>query len=479
MKEFISLLMALLVLACTLTAAWAEEEIASETVTEVVVTEEDNEAEETSAIEVGEDELGYTEDESAYDPTETIQQIEDTLPQRLPDTWHEAIHSVATSQLGYTPYVSDTAVYNRYIWWSGRDCSFDAAFVSFCVYYAGIPSVELKTYDTVPLWLEAMEKEKSPLLLEGYEPVVGDLIFLDLETEDNPQAMDEDGEPLFDEDDEPVLIPTADHIGLVSRYSEELELLVIVGTDHVEEIIIGPEQIIGFIQLPEKPEEPEEEEPAQDEESASEETPPILDGESLPYTTDYHLLAPDGYMYITVPGSSVKLEQTCLLNSEPLYWNEESECFYTMVPSGAELLFQVVEGERTSLSYSPDINEDGVVNIADANAVYQMIQNGGSYYTVEQISVEARLALDYRNITDFNAVISLINGNGIPQAAGHGCMPAGLAFICRFARKTEGQINEFAVLHRKTAEHAADFLTEVFLRSIMTRQLKGVLEGSG
>ena len=39
-----------------------------------------------------------------------------------------------------------------------------------------------------------------------------------------------------------------------------------------------------------------------------------------------------------------------------------------------------------------------------------MVQNGGSYYTVEQVSIVARLRVDYKNITDFDTIINLING---------------------------------------------------------------------
>lgn len=77
--------------------------------------------------------------------------------------------------------------------------------------------------------------------------------------------------------------------------------------------------------------------------------------------------------------------------------------------------------EGTVIVRDGKINKDDVINIADANAVYQMIVNGGGYYTLEQLDIQARLeadmstattAGDYRGtITDVNAIVNLINGN--------------------------------------------------------------------
>ena len=66
------------------------------------------------------------------------------------------------------------------------------------------------------------------------------------------------------------------------------------------------------------------------------------------------------------------------------------------------------------------INSDEVVNIADANAVYQMVINEGSYYSLDQLDILKRLMADMEtddvdakrgSIADVNAIITIINTN--------------------------------------------------------------------
>ena len=65
-----------------------------------------------------------------------------------------------------------------------------------------------------------------------------------------------------------------------------------------------------------------------------------------------------------------------------------------------------------------DINNDGVVNIADANIVYQMIVNGGAYYSADLLTAD-RLAADMVKsdnavhraaINDVNDIVNKLNG---------------------------------------------------------------------
>lgn len=67
------------------------------------------------------------------------------------------------------------------------------------------------------------------------------------------------------------------------------------------------------------------------------------------------------------------------------------------------------------------INKDDVVNIADANAVYQMIVNDGGYYSLEQLDIQARLEADMSTATtngdfrgtigDVHEIVKIINGD--------------------------------------------------------------------
>ncbi len=75
--------------------------------------------------------------------------------------------------------------------------------------------------------------------------------------------------------------------------------------------------------------------------------------------------------------------------------------------------------ERKSPVYNGDINGDSAINIADANIVYQMVLNGGGYYT--NLDDAQRLGADMDKtigtgtehrgtIADVNAIVDIING---------------------------------------------------------------------
>ncbi len=73
----------------------------------------------------------------------------------------------------------------------------------------------------------------------------------------------------------------------------------------------------------------------------------------------------------------------------------------------------------SEIEYNGDVNGDGVVNIADANAVFQMVVHGGSYYD-GQLTVVQRLSADmsrstnnsegHASIEDVNEIVNIING---------------------------------------------------------------------
>jgi len=106
--------------------------------------------------------------------------------------------------------------------------------------------------------------------------------------------------------------------------------------------------------------------------------------------------------------------------------------FVTLIPvdytDGTELnadgiaLLTRTGDAATVIQRDGKINSDDVVNIADANAVYQMVQNGGSYYSLAQLDTLARLKADMAtaigdntddhrgSIADVNAILAVING---------------------------------------------------------------------
>ena len=375
------------------------------------------------------------EEPEAEDPAETLEQMEADLPGTLPDAWNEALVAVAQSQLGYA---QDDSGYSRYADWCARWAAdyctdgwgsyqswsgataydkWDAAFVTYALYYAGIPAKELTAYADAESWAAALADAGLLLPAEDYEPTVGDLVFLDWDDENDPVKYDGYGSAVLDENGEEVLIPTADTVGIVSW--TDGSLWAITGTNRVAEVLLQ-DDVLGYAKLPVKPVPAAEEEDAAEqaseemiEEAASEEIAQeaAADEAVESWTVDNHIFAPEGYLYLTVP-DDLSENETYTLGGEALYYDPAESVFFAMVPADTEVALEAVEGERNVLEYSADINEDGVVNIADANAIYQMVQNGGDYYGVDQISIEARLRLDYHTIVDFDSVINLINGVG-------------------------------------------------------------------
>ena len=74
------------------------------------------------------------------------------------------------------------------------------------------------------------------------------------------------------------------------------------------------------------------------------------------------------------------------------------------------------------LDYNGDINGDGKINIADANTVFQILNQEvrGNYYSLAMLGIEGRLkadmvktvsGADHRgSIEDVNAIVNIING---------------------------------------------------------------------
>lgn len=200
------------------------------------------------------------EGDEPYDPAESLGEMEAALPDTLPDTWHDALVAVACSQLGYEPdgsgytryadwcanwaadYCTDgTENYNAWSDFTAYEGDWDAAFVTFCLYYAGIPAKEMSAWPTAELWADNVS-----FAVEEYDVQPGDLVFLDWDDNNNPIVYDEYGEPVI-ENDEVVRIPTADHIGIVSYVGESIWAIV-----NAKEVELS-DGVLGYAELPERP----------------------------------------------------------------------------------------------------------------------------------------------------------------------------------------------------------------------------------
>lgn len=150
-----------------------------------------------------------------------------------------------------------------------------------------------------------------------------------------------------------------------------------------------------------------------------------------------------GQWMIRVDATDLGENQEYRFNNEPMYYTEDENylvepentgVFYYLVAAdyitdgalndtGYDLLtIETTESGRKELDKDGDINGDGVLNIADANIVYQMIEqsSAGGYYTGEQLGMEARLKADMDtattnahhrgSIADVQMIVDMING---------------------------------------------------------------------
>ena len=183
---------------------------------------------------------------------ETASDWERTLPKKLSGVWAEDVLAVADSQLGYTESTKNyiitedgkTKGYSRYGDWYGDSYGdWCAMFVSFCLNYAEVDEA-LMPYDAnCQHWIETLSKEEYQLYHKAgeYDPVPGDLIFFNWDKNED-----------------------SDHVGLVYEIIEAtdthgVQVKTIEGnasnTVKYRTYDIDDKSIMGYGQLPEKPEE--------------------------------------------------------------------------------------------------------------------------------------------------------------------------------------------------------------------------------
>lgn len=159
------------------------------------------------------------------------------------------------------------------------------------------------------------------------------------------------------------------------------------------------------------------------------------------HTGDYLLTVADN-----LNDNADNLTQTYKFDGHPMYWTDAATykvesadigTFFLLI--GADYLDVTKDesGDVTSVAlkaeaydklkseasapatidYDGDINTDDKVNIADANAVYQMVLSGGGYYSKDQLTDDERLMADmskdvaeaHASIADVNAIVTIIN----------------------------------------------------------------------
>lgn len=141
--------------------------------------------------------------------------------------------------------------------------------------------------------------------------------------------------------------------------------------------------------------------------------------------------APSGYQLLVVSGDSANysyggadMYYTTEAAYKSLIDGDEGVYLYLVETSAyAESSIAISDNTRTTLERSGDVNGDSTVDIADANAVYRMIQNPaqGNYYTLTQVNILGRLVADMdadydknvpygASIADVQAILNKING---------------------------------------------------------------------
>ncbi len=158
---------------------------------------------------------------------------------------------------------------------------------------------------------------------------------------------------------------------------------------------------------------------------------------SLNFSIEEYKYAPANYKLLIVDAAGAGDGNVYKYNGEVMYYTTDANymitkdgatttaVFYTLVEDSAAVPFTVEKvaaavGTQATITYDGDINGDGKINIADANAIFQMVVNAGSYYSMGQLSIAQRLAADMvkaienaeqrGSIEDVNAVVDIING---------------------------------------------------------------------
>ena len=183
---------------------------------------------------------------------ETAEVWEATLPETLTGDYRSDLITVAESQLGYEEskknYIvaedGDIKGYSRYgAWYGSTYGDWCAMYISFCLNYAGVDETVMPREAGCQNWIELLSGEEYQLyrLAEEYEPISGDLIFFNNDTEED-----------------------SDHVGIVTELiaateEEDAKIQVIEGntSDEVayKTYYLSDSTIMGYGIIPDRPEE--------------------------------------------------------------------------------------------------------------------------------------------------------------------------------------------------------------------------------
>lgn len=129
---------------------------------------------------------------------ETAEDWEKELPEDLSNNKAERLISVAKSQIGYEEsdknYIvtNDNEIkgYSRYgAWYEDAYADWSAIFISFCLNYADITEQDVPYSDDCQSWLDSAEKLDSYRGAGEYVPFIGDIVFLDLNSDSKADHM--------------------------------------------------------------------------------------------------------------------------------------------------------------------------------------------------------------------------------------------------------------------------------------------------
>ena len=167
--------------------------------------------------------------------------------------------------------------------------------------------------------------------------------------------------------------------------------------------------------------------------------------ESLRYKVEEYKYARDNQRLLIVDASGAEADEVYKYDDQVMYYTTDTDyqitttvggeektseaVYYTLIEAGSTALdaeqiakIQTAAGERMELDYNGDINGDGKINIADANTVFQILNQEvrGNYYSLAMLGIEGRLkadmvktvsGADHRgSIEDVNAIVNIING---------------------------------------------------------------------
>ncbi|MCD7918518.1 MAG: CHAP domain-containing protein, partial [Clostridiales bacterium] len=167
---------------------------------------------------------------------ETAADWEATLPELTGD-WATDLVAVAQSQLGYAESTANFTLdedgatrkgYTRYgAWYGNAYGDWAAMFVSFCLYYAGIPEESVPQAAGAYAWTATLSGSEYYITDGDYTPAAGDIAFFD---------ADGDG--------------AADGVGIVSNVSGA-NMTVVQGDsgDQVEQKVVAITEAVGFVDV--------------------------------------------------------------------------------------------------------------------------------------------------------------------------------------------------------------------------------------